>query len=647
MNASPFYPHVPKNPLANLRWRARMAKAALHDVDLQQALKQAAFDDVLFFINAFCWLREPRGVVTTWPFVTWLPQDGYILALKKQIDESRITQRPTPLTVRKSRGQGGTWGYVCFDVWEWLKDPGYSVGYVTRNEALVDSRTDEDTILWKVAWEIDQLPAWLLPRGYNPSTCRNLSDHTISNPENGSYFAGYAAGQDVGRGGRKTAFRCDEIGADDFISGAKDEKVMASISHVTYSMCLVSTYGGDRGVFYDAAEDPENHRKVTLDWRDNPEHAKLAYVMQDGKPIAVNPAGQAEVERYVKEHAAELRKLERRGYKMEGKFRSPYYDSYCLLPGATPRSIAREMDLDSRGAVGKVFDVDVLDRMKTERCRPPVWQGKAVFDKETLELKSLIQQEGGPLKLWFRPGVDNSVPRSRYGVGGDISAGGVGDYSSNSVACGVDMTTGEQVMEWAAKGWSATKFARLAVGLSKWLDNAYLGWEASGPTGTQFGMVVVEECEYHNVYYRDVEEIGSKRKTRKLGWYNGSDDDKGELFEDLNMAFEEGVFVPRSDDMIRECGEYEWVAGKIVHRPTKSAGELEKAHGDRCIAAGVARLLCKDRPGTGLDRPGGNLENPQYGSFGWRQWREEQDQKPWSDDVPQATIEDVLRSALL
>ncbi len=290
-----------------------------------------------------------------------------------------------------------------------------------------------------------------------------------------------------------------------------------------------------------------------------------------------------------------------------------------------------------------MFDTEVLDRMREECCRLPVWQGKAIFDRETLALKGLIRQEHGPLKLWFNPGGDDSVPRSRYGVGCDISAGGTGDYSSNSVASGVDMVTGEQVLEWAAMGWPATKFARLAVGLSKWLLNAYLGWEATGPTGTQFGKVVVEDCDYQNIYYRDVDEIGSKRKTRKLGWYNGSDEDKGELFEELGMAFEEGSFVPRSEDLIRECNEYEWEGGKIIHRPSKSAGQLEKAHGDRCIGGGVAWLLCRDRPQNELDNASDKPENPEYGSFGWRQQQDEQAQRAWSDDEPQATIEDVLR----
>jgi hypothetical protein len=644
LTAPPYYPLVPKDTIKeNLEWRARMLQAAIYDVDMQHMLRQAAFEDLLFFINAFCWLREPRGWMTTIPFVTWPSQDPFFLAMEKQIEDSRITQRPTPLTVRKSRGQGGTWGYICFDLWHWLKDTGYSVGYVTRNEDLVDSRTDEDTILWKAAWEIQQLPEWMLPKGYVEKDCRSLSEHTILNPERMNHFAGYSASQDAGRGGRKTVFRCDEIGSEDFISGDKDQKVMASVSHVTYCMCLVSTYGGDHGVFYEAAEDPENDRKVTLDWRDNPIHAAQAYVMRDGKPAAVKPGEQAAVEDYVREHAAELRKLERRGHKMEGHTRSPWYDACCLLPGATPRSVARELDLNPRGAVGKVFDVDVLDRVQRECCRLPIWEGKPVFDSETSELKGLIRQEKGPLKLWFKPGVDNSAPRGRYAIGCDISAGGTGDYSSNSVACGVNMQTGEQVLEWAAKGWMATKFARLAVCLSKWLYDAFLGWEASGPVGVQFDNTV-EECRYYNVYERDAQEIGSGRKLRKRGWYNGSDADKGRLFEELCIAFEEGAFIPRSEDLVRECGEYEWVGGKIIHRPSKSAGELEKAHGDRCIGGGVAYLLCRDRPETRLDKAAGNIENPEYGSFGWRQLAEERERMRWSDDVPQATIEDVLRS---
>ena len=41
-------------------------------------------------------------------------------------------------------------------------------------------------------------------------------------------------------------------------------------------------------------------------------------------------------------------------------------------------------------------------------------------------------------------------------------------------------------------------------------------------------------------------------------------------------AMDAGDFVPRSQEMIIECGEYEWDGTKIVHVPSKSKGENNK-----------------------------------------------------------------------
>jgi len=611
-SAAAFIEYVPKDQGENLAWRMRMRKAALHDSHIQRALFDAAMDDVLFYFNAFEWVLEPRGRDKLLPFVTWPHQDPVLLAMDQAISDAERTEFPLALTLCKSRAQGATYGYIGVLRRRFIRDRMFSAGLVTRNEKLVDSATDKDTILWKVAWGLDQLPFWMLPAGYE----RSLSDHTILNPANGSLFTGYAATGDVGRGGRQTVFALDEFGSEEFISAGKDYKVLSSISHVTSCIFLVSTFGGESGAFYEAATDPENPLLVKLDWQDNPTQTRNAYVMREGICAAFNPADQAAVNEYIKTHAAELKKLERRGHTMEGKFRSPWYDAYCLLPGATPRFIARELDMNPRGAVGKVFDLDVLDRMKA-KCRLPDWQGRPIFDAETLKLKGLVRQENGPLKLWFTPGLDNAVPHGRYAVGCDISAGGTGDFASNSVASGVNLYSGQQVMEYAVKGTQPSKFARISVGLSMWLNKAYLGWETTGPTGSTFGKEVLEVLYYPDVYYRDVEEIGSKIKTRKAGWANYKDEDKEELFDALDIAMADGDFVPQSDDLVRECAEYEWVDGKIVHKPSKREGINEKAHGDRCVAAGVANLLRMDRPQIGLDRSSEDSQNAPFGSVAW------------------------------
>jgi hypothetical protein len=409
---------------------------------------------------------------------------------------------------------------------------------------------------------------------------------------------------------------------------------------------LISTFGGDNGVFHEAATDPENPRLFTLDWKDNPTQTKLAYTIREGKPVAMRPDEQERVEKYVRTNAKRIRDIERRGHKMEGKLRSPWYDSHCCLPGATPRFVARELDMDPRGAVGKVFPTEILDDMKKRHCKPPLWQGRLVFDSETLDLKGLVRQENGPLKLWFLPGVKSTdPPGGKFTIGCDVAYGGGGDFSSNSAACGVRRDNGEQVLEYATMGLSPIKFARVAVVLSRWLSDAYLAWESGGP-GSIFEKEVIEVLHYGNIFYRDVEEVGNRAKSRKPGWLNTSDDAKGQLFDALSIAMEQGDFLPRSEDLLRECGEYEYEKGKLVHRPSKQQGLDGKPHADRAISAGVAWLAHVDQGIIQLDSENVSPENVPYGCPEWRFQREQaKHRQPDDDDDNDFTLSDLLRES--
>jgi hypothetical protein len=633
LSITPFYDDYPKDPEENLEWRVRCRERALEDVRFRDAFWQAGMEDPLFFFGAFLWVYEPRSKVKVKPFVPWSHQEPIILAMDEAITEAMETEQPLSLTLKKSRAQGGTYMYLGVQVRRALKETGFSSGLVTRNEEMVDSRTDSSAVMFKLAWMLDRLPFWML-EGYQ----RSLSEHTLALP-NESLWVGYAATGDVARGGRLTMFAFDEPGSEEFIAGNKDYKVMSSVAHVSNCTFLVSTFGVDSGVFYETATDPDNSRVYTLDWKDNPDHSRNAYVYKDGTAEAVRADEQEAVQEYIASHSRELRSIERRGHKMEGKFRSPWYDAHCLLPGGTTRFIARELDMDPRGAVGKVFPTDLLDRVKREKCKPPVWQGTPVFDSETLLLKGLLKRDDGPLKLWFRPGPDFSCPLGPFTVGCDIAMGSDGAYSSNSVASGIDDRTGEQVVEYAVRGMPAIKFARNVVGLCLWLRRAMLGWEDSGMVGP-FAKEILEVLYYGDVYYREVEAIGQRTKTRKAGWWNGRDEHKADLFEKMALAMETEAYTIRSVDLVRECGEYEWEKGKIIHAPTKNRGATEKAHGDRCIAAGVAYLVYSEGlEGTHLDKGKDSGESPEYGSF---LWCEQQERKRVDSDSPEFGLRDVV-----
>lgn len=624
----------PKDPVLNVRWRIRCREQALKDKGFREAFWQACFDDPLFFFNAVLWVYEPRAKIKVKPFCTWGHQDPVILKVDETIEEATETEQPISLTVPKARAQGGTYIYLGVMLRRALKDPGFSAGLVTRNEELVDSRTDSSAVLFKLAWMLDRLPEWMIPEGYQ----RNSTEHTIVLP-NGSMFSGFSATGDVARGGRFTMFAFDEPGSEEFVQGNKDFKMMSSVAHVSNFTLLVSTFGLDSGVFYESAMDPDNKRVIKLDWKDNPDHSRNAYTIKDGEATAVRPEESHAVKEYIASHGRELKSIERRGHRMDGKVRSPWYDAHCLLPGGTPRFIARELDMDPRGAVGKLFDSDLLDTVKRRDARAPVWQGKPVFDAETLKLTGLLSRADGPLKLWFKPGIDNSPPLGPFSVGCDIAMGSDGAYSSNSVASIIDDRTGEQVGEYTIMGMQSIVFARNVLGLCTWLRNAKLGWEDSGVSGP-FAKEIMEVHCYGNVYFREVAEIGSRRKSRKAGWANRKDEDKADLFEKMALAMESKRFIVRSEDLLRECGEYEWEKGKIIHRPTKNIDQSEKAHGDRCIAAGVSWLvysedLVRDRIDT--DRETG--ETPEVGSW---LWRERQERQRVNSDSPEFSIRDVM-----
>jgi len=640
VSLTPFYSHYPQDPAENLRWRIRCRERALEDIRFRHALYDAAMEDVLFFMGAFCWSFEPRAKVKVRPFCPWVHQESVFVAMDKAIDDAEREERPLDVLVDKSRAQGGTFGYLWIDLRRWLRDPMFSAGYVTRNEMLVDSATDADTLFWKLAWGIERLPFWMLPPGFDMKRHRSLSNHSLVNPANGATLVGYAAGQDVGAGGRKSVFTIDEAGARDFVSGGKDEAIQEALHDVTNSIRMVSARYVDSGVFHAACEDPDHAGlHLILDWKDNPIHARHSYVVRGDRPEARKPEDQGAVNDYHAQNPDLQKRLERKGFKWEGVVRSPWYDARCLRPTATPRLIASQLDRDPRGAVGKVFPADLLDRVKREKCKPPVWQGTPVFDSETLLLKGLITRDDGPLKLWFKPGPDFSCPLGPFTLGCDIAIGSDGAYSSNSVASGIDNRTGEQVLEYTIRGMPMIKFARNVVGLARWLRKAFLAWEDSGMVGP-FAKEIMEVLYYSPVYMRDVPELGSKRKTRKPGWWNGSPEDKAELFEKMALAMETSAYTIRSEDLIRECGEYEWEKGKIIHAPTKNKGATEKAHGDRCIASGVAYLAYSEGLADNfLDTDDENAQTPEYGSF---LWCEQQERPKVNSDSPDFGLKDVV-----
>jgi hypothetical protein len=416
---------------------------------------------------------------------------------------------------------------------------------------------------------------------------------------------------------------------------------MESLHDVTHCLRLVSARYIDSGVFHEACEagGTEGGWHLILDWKDHPVHSKHSYIVKDNVPVACKPEDAEAVAEYHKNKPNLRDLLEKKGYKYEGVVRSPWYDMRCLRKTARPQLIASQLDRNPKGAVGKVFNHDLLERMKVMHSKNAVWKGNPVFDSETLELTGLIPREDGALTLWFKPGIDNSAPFGSFTIACDIASGGVSEVASNSVASGIDDRTGEQVLEYVIKGLEPRPFARRVVGLCLWMRKALLGWEDSGVSGG-FAKEVMEVLYYGNIYFREVMQLGTQRKSRKPG-FPCRDEDKADMLEQFAIALDQGSYVPRSKDMLIECGEYEWGNGKVVHAPSKNKGAANKNHGDRAIAAAGAWLVYSaDKVIQKVDSDDEKRQNPEYGSF---LWREMQERKIANAGSPKYGIRDILR----
>lgn len=601
-----FYQYVPKDLAENLRYRIALRKRARVDEAFRRALVAACRHDVLYFFNTFCWLYEPRPrmlngrKMPNWiPFITWPHQDPAILAIKEKLGFEDIG-------VEKSRAEGASWIAVLLALHDWLFNPLTAIGLVSRTEAAVDNPEDPDSLFWKLDWELPHLPGWMQPK-----VKRNLADHTLRNLDNGSTITGYAATADVASGGRKSWFLMDELAK--FPRGP-DREAMASTQYVTNSRLVVSTPKGSEGAYYDLMHEPSSMVKVVLDWKTNPVRNRGLYEIHDGKLIACEPDENPLPEQYADESRELLARLRRKGFKLDGKQRSPWYDHECDRPGATPQNIAQELDRDYGGSMYRVFTDDFFRRAE-ESVRQPFIRGHLDYNLQTLEPK-FDRSDDGQVLLWTQLDAQNRPPRHQYTIGADISSGLGGSYGSNSTAMVIDHQEMAQVAEFATNIMQPADFADFCIALAKWLHGAFLAWEANGIGGAFTKRV--KDQGYYNVYYRENIWARGRNKGKQMGWMTDVKN-KEVMFQDFIRAVRTEELQIRSHELMKECGHYVREEGKIEHvqaRKTLDQSSKGASHGDRVIGICVCLQGVRDRPLPSLDEA--TSQEPPYYSMAAR-----------------------------
>lgn len=614
-----FYQTVPRDLEANLAYRVDLRRRCAKDIGFRRAMLTACKHDILFWLSAFCYVYEPRprlrnGILLpkTMPMIPWDHQIPVIIEIKKNLGFRDIG-------ARKARGEGFSWMLDFFALHDWLFKQQAKVGLVSSSETKSDDPGNMDSLLAKIDWELTKLPDWMTGKK-DVDWERNKSKHSFVNFRTDGQINAFAATDDVARGGRFDWFGFDELGS---WKRPDDRKALESCRSATESRLVVSTPNGAEGAYYDFMHTPSNMREVVLNWVDNPTRNRGLYRFENGKPRPIDPVNNPLPADYwppSKEVLDKFNRLRTKGFVLEARVRSPWYDNECDRADSTPQSIAQELDMDFGGSMYRIFKEDFFAKTEeSDSVKPAITRGIFDYHPDTLKPYFGVAVDG-PCFLWAPLDAKGRPAKHQYVVAADVATGLGGSYTSNSVAQVVDLVTGEQVFEFASNTIQPDDFADYCVALAQWYHGAYLAWEINGP-GSGF-TTQVKLRGYGNCYMRTCLWKNRKTKSKELGWHTNQKSTEV-MFMDFIRAVRMGDLKLHSKNLVTECGQYVRLGpqGVITHigsARSEDDSSRGQAHGDRVMAMAVAWQAIKDRPLAREDSPENLAANPPQGCLAYR-----------------------------
>ncbi len=619
---TPYYYLVPKDFNANCRFRRDLLSQAAEDPDYAAKLRTMCGDDILFYVNTFCWTYDPRKQVRKLPFITYSEfQDDAILELAEAIIKGR------DVTVPKSRCMGASWiGLTVFE-WFWHFYESMDFGLISRTENYVDERGNTKSLMWKIDFLHRNQPKWLLPTGREKGDDDpNRKNLYMRNEDTESVFTGEGTTGDIYRGGRLTALFIDEFAAFDVNDGFR---TLSATRDVTNCRIFNSTPQGSANAFYEVVHNTAA-RKLELHWSRHPDYNQgiyRSYKGEDGEYhleiLDKDFTGQVEVMHKGEEGSRIVHFPEEYPFTLDGKLRSPWYDRECARC-VTAMEIAQELDIDFLGSEYQFFDPQTIHVLREKYCMNPVWKGDLVFNAgDDFSNVELSANADGLLALWFDPAQGKPPVERKYVVGGDVSQG---TGASNSAFSVVDVKTGEKVGVFLSPHIYPRDLADYGVALAKWFNNALLIWDASGSTGQSFTRRVID-IGYGNIYYRKDEDRVDRKPSTQPGYFLNPDA-KSTLLEEYRSALDNHRFINRSDSGLQETLQFiVQPGGRVEHTQAANSQDptgARTAHGDEVIADALAVKGMAEKAEKKDPEP----PEPPYGSLAWRMQMKRQDEKP-------------------
>jgi len=473
------------------------------------------------------------------------------------------------LHIEKTREMTATWDLLICFVWFWQFHEGLNFRLVSRNADAVDNTEDPDSLFCKIDFILKHQPEWIINEDDYNRTYMHLFHRETKSSIDGSATTG-----DVGRSGR-----CTAMGMDEFAFVPNGYAMLRASRDVTNCRIYNSTPNGTGNAFYDLKRSKIQH--LRLYWPSHPDKRKGLYRSIDGKVHIIDKEFHEVVQN---SEGVNFIFPDNYPFRRDGKLRSPFYDRECDR-ASHPMEIAQELDIDYLGSDYQFFDARVIETIQAEDIREPLVEGELEFDYDSCNPIRFVESSGGRIKLWCNLTPEGNFPENiRIVQGGDVSAG---TGASNSALTFCNQDTGEKLGEFVDPNMLAEDFALYAIALAKWLNNAFMIWDASGPHGRIFGGVVMDKGYLYIYWKANINRITAK-PTEIPGFFMNPGD-KADAFGKYRKALHDHTFIQRSYEANKETLFFTQVAGGkgIEHTASRSSQDptgARESHGDRCTA---------------------------------------------------------------
>jgi len=283
---APDGPNDPDRVAKRDAWRAwvyamRQHRAELHQLvaenpDLIPIELRKCENDPAYFMAMYGTLFEPRSRNRRGGYIPWIPFARQVQLIRWWQACMMADDETADGALSKSRDVGASWEFCLIAVWGWRFEFPFNVLFISRVQNMVDSKSPK-SLFWKVGRIIQNLPVWMLPKGFEWG--RHRTELFIENPDNGNTLTGESTNANSGVGDRVTMAVVDEAAK---IDGFLD--IWLGMTDVTDHRFAISTedlrHGPD---FYNLTHgvDIEYPPSVfTIDYWEHPDHDDEWYERQ-------------------------------------------------------------------------------------------------------------------------------------------------------------------------------------------------------------------------------------------------------------------------------------------------------------------------------------------------------------------------------